>query len=157
MKHIRRIEPEPAAHRRRMHAAVTAAILVVLLMPYVFRLSRIYGDAPEDMWAYGVEVRTYTRDKGGFGSDFSISLYKNGDFLYSEGCLSSHIGTGTWTRDGNAIRLDENFADGDTRHYYFTFVSGALVLDTFVPAHFAHLYVSGGERFSLTYAGAAPE
>lgn len=53
---------------------------------------------------------TYLYEKEGFGGglgDFSIQLYDNGTFQYYEGPLSSYIGTGDWTLEGDVLVLTD--------------------------------------------------
>lgn len=49
----------------------------------------------------------YVREKGGFGSDFTITLHEDGTFTYSEGTLSSYFGWGSWQLEDNLLTLTE--------------------------------------------------
>ena len=62
-----------------------------------------------DIEIYVVEhsSRIYVWEKEGFGGNFSISLFADGTFQYYEGMLSSYIGMGTWSREGDIITLTE--------------------------------------------------
>ena len=55
------------------------------------------------------EKAIYIRHNGGFGSDFTVTLYEDGRFKYYEGNLSSYIGYGNWTLDDDILTLiDDN-------------------------------------------------
>ena len=49
----------------------------------------------------------YAREKGGFGSDFTITLQEDGIFTYYEGTLSSYFGYGSWQLEDNLLTLTE--------------------------------------------------
>ncbi|MDE6260672.1 MAG: M56 family metallopeptidase, partial [Oscillospiraceae bacterium] len=104
------------------------------------------------IWPYGVSEMVYVRDKGGFGTDFTIQLVHDGSFTYYEGVLSSYIGRGTWTRDGDMIcladKVGENLDNVGIKYYYFKVDGGDLVFQAENSAEFIHLDVVDGERFS---------
>ena len=51
---------------------------------------------------------TYIRFNGGFGGDFTITLYKDGTFKYYEGNLSSYYGIGSWTLEEGILTLKDD-------------------------------------------------
>ena len=92
--------------------------------------------------------KTYVREKGGFGGDFSILLREDGTYTYYEGMLSSYIGAGTWTEDDGIITMKE------TGGYDFTFrfaVQGdCLVFIKEGSDRFIYVDVADGDRFVLS-------
>ena len=56
---------------------------------------------------------TYCSAPGRYGDIdvFSITLFKDGSFYYSASPLSSYIGMGTWTREGDVITLRDGVPD----------------------------------------------
>lgn len=53
----------------------------------------------------------YIRQLGGFGGDFTITLYKDGRFKYYEGNLSSYLGYGNWTLTDSILTLKDDTQD----------------------------------------------
>lgn len=49
----------------------------------------------------------FVRQRGGFGSDFTITLYEDGTFKYYEGNYSSYIGYGNWKLEDDLLTLNE--------------------------------------------------
>ncbi|MBD5133945.1 MAG: hypothetical protein HDT38_05685 [Clostridiales bacterium] len=109
------------------------------------------------IWPYGVSEMVYIRDAGGFGGDFSIRLIHDGSFVYYEGYLSSYIGMGTWTRDGDVICLADTVGEDVDRigikYYYFRMDGGDLVFQAENSDRFMYLDVADGERFSRKLSG----
>ena len=56
--------------------------------------------------------RSYIYEKDGCGGPFNITLFDGGSFSYYEGALSSHIGFGTWSVDGDILTLTEDERTG---------------------------------------------
>lgn len=102
-------------------------------------------------WADGLSVGWYIRDAGGFGVDFYILLRANGTFEYYEGGLSSYIGMGTWSCDGETLCLADRVLENThgIQYYYFKVAEGALIFQAEDSAEFMYLDVADGERFSL--------
>lgn len=96
----------------------------------------------------------YVRDAGGFGGDFSVRLTSDGRFSYYAGMLSSYIGLGTWTWDGETLCLaDEGLRDSvGIQYFYFTLDGGDLIFQAEHSAQFMYVDVADGERFSLDSA-----
>lgn len=95
----------------------------------------------------------YYRDKGGFGGDFSIYLAADGHFSYCAGLLSSYIGLGRWTWDGETLCLeDEGLKDSKgIQRFYFTLDGGDLIFQAERSDEFMYVDVADGERFSMDY------
>ena len=62
---------------------------------------------------------TYVYEKDGFGGDFIININEDGTFSYYEGALSSYIGMGKWTLEGNTLCLADDEETGDSFVNYF--------------------------------------
>lgn len=90
--------------------------------------------------------KTYVYENDGFGGDFTITIDDDGSFSYYEGALSSHIGDGEWTLEGDTLILSEN---GESpRVYYFKVDENDLVFTDENSSDFLYVKVSDGERFS---------
>ena len=61
----------------------------------------------DDVLRKTVAGKTFVRENGGFGGDFTITLREDGTYEYYEGFLSSYIGTGTWTVEDGMLILTE--------------------------------------------------
>lgn len=93
----------------------------------------------------------FVRDKGGFGGDFYIYLEADGTFQYYAGALSSYIGMGTWTCNGETLCLaDEGLKDSaGVQYFYFTVdAEGNLLFQAENSAEFMYVDVADGDRFS---------
>ena len=51
---------------------------------------------------------TYVRRNGGFGGDFTITLFENGTYKYYEGNFSSYFGIGNWTLEEDILTLKDD-------------------------------------------------
>lgn len=92
--------------------------------------------------------KTYVYKKDGFGGDFTIKLSSNGTFTYYEGCLSSYIGTGNWTIDGETLVLVNNEAYGRQRENRFKIVGDDPVFQAESSNNFTHIKAADGDKFS---------
>lgn len=92
--------------------------------------------------------RTYTCQKDGFGGDFTIAMMDDGTFSYSEGPLSSYIGMGSWTLEGDVLHLSDTGLQTKTRNYYFRVDGSDLVFISENSDSFSYIDVADGERFS---------
>ncbi len=124
------------------------------------------GRAPEqeedvDLWDT-VAGKTFVYEKPGFGgeipgvaNEFYIYLWENGSFQYYEGVLSSHIGMGEWTLDGDVLTITEEWTeftdDGgfEKRPHVnrFHVEDGGLTYLAEESANFLYVKVADGERF----------
>lgn len=91
--------------------------------------------------------RSYIYEGGGFGGDFSITLDEDGTFSYYEGLLSSYIGFGSWTVEGDIITLTEDPEGTYGFVNHFRMEDGDLVFVSEGSSDFLYVDVSDGERF----------
>ena len=96
--------------------------------------------APEE-----IAGKTYVYEEAGFGGDFTIDLHEDGSFRYYEGGLSSYIGDGTWTLEGDTLTLTEN--TDAARENHFRLEDGALVFVAEDSGNFTYIAVADGARF----------
>lgn len=92
--------------------------------------------------------KTYTYQKDGFGGDFTITIMDDGTFSYYEGLLSSYIGMGNWTLDGDILHLSDTESQTKTRNYYFHVDGSDLVFISENSDSFSYIDVADGEQFS---------
>ena len=92
-----------------------------------------------------VAGKTFVRENGGFGGDFTITLREDGSYEYYEGFLSSYIGMGTWTIEDGVLILTEQ--GGYDFVYRFTVQDGALVYRTAGSSAFIYVKAADGDRF----------
>lgn len=52
-----------------------------------------------------ISGHAYLYDSNGFDGDFTITLYSDGTYSYYEGLLSSYLGSGQWTLNGEMLEL----------------------------------------------------
>lgn len=102
-----------------------------------------------------VAGKTFVYENEGAGilgfDGFTISFQTNGRFSYYEGVYSSHIGSGTWSLDGNLLKMVEtrgNFLSGPREcAYYFLVADNALIFLAERSDPFTYVDVAHGERF----------
>lgn len=99
-----------------------------------------------------VADKTYVYEKEGFGGEFTIKLNGDGTFTYYEGFLSSYIGMGNWTSDGETIVLSDDKEYGNARENRFKIVGGDLVFQVGQSSNFTHIKAADGDKFTLTEA-----
>ena len=97
----------------------------------------------------GIAGKTYIYEKEGIGGDFAIGIFEDGTFSYYEGMLSSYIGFGSWTLDGDTLLLTEREQlEGQQRVNYFKIDGNDLVFLAENSSNFVYVKVADGERFS---------
>ena len=120
-------------------------VLVVAILACVV-VAVCFLTSPKDT----IEGKVYTYEKSGVLGNFTISLFEDGTFHYTEGMASSYLATGKWTEKGNILTLtdDENLGyklvnrfrkDGDTLYF--------IAEDS---SNFLYVTVQDGERFTYT-------
>ncbi len=92
-----------------------------------------------------VAGKTFVRENGGFGGDFTITLREDSSYEYYEGFLSSYIGMGTWTVEDGVLILTEQ--GGYDFVYRFTVQDGALVYRAAGSSAFIYVKAADGDRF----------
>lgn len=148
-----RVKRIARAPKRWLWAAALAVLLAVLAAACAFGQGEEPADPssgdPQLPWAEGADSLRYVRDKGGFPDEFAIRLHRDGSFAYSEGSLSSFIGMGTWTREGDVICLTDERNEANPMYHYFTLEEDALIFRAGESDRFLYVDVADGERFSL--------
>ncbi len=87
----------------------------------------------------------YVYENEGFDGDFTVSLYTDGSFMYYVGMLSSYIGIGNWTQDGNIITMtDTTGADIVNK---FEIEDDNLIFVASGSDGFMHMDVKDGDKF----------
>lgn len=133
-------------------------IALILICALCLTLFVACGQTEPIYTAEDVAGKTYTYEKEGCGSSFTIDLFEDGTFQYYEGMLSSYIGLGTWTLDGNNVlcmkdqemhRFSEDFTTMEpyVRINYFKVEEDCLVWMAENSDNFLYVDVVGGERF----------
>ena len=74
-----------------------------------------------------VANQIYTYSESGFGGDFVIVIYDDGTYTYSEGPLSSLLGTGNWSLNGSTLCLTDDSATGTSAINYFEVRENSLI------------------------------
>ena len=87
---------------------------------------------------------SYVWEKEGFGSNFVITLVKDGTFSFYEGMWSSYIGLGNWTVKDGILTLTEK---NNKRTYRFSAAAGALVFIGEGSDRFVYVSVMDGDKF----------
>ena len=114
----------------------------------------VYGQT----WLYHLEKqppvsvagKSYLYGKSEFGWEFSISFHEDGIVTYSEGLLSSHLGIGDWTQDGDLLCIKEtrSFLSGPkVCTYYFQVTEEALIFLADQSDSLIYVKVADGECF----------
>lgn len=106
------------------------------------------GHAPEqeeavDLWDT-VADKTFVYEKEGCGGEFYIYLWENGNFQYYAGMLSSYIGMGKWTLEGDILTLTDNGCKFMNR---FRVEDGGLTYLEEGSTNFMYVKVADGDRF----------
>ena len=116
---------------------------------YLLYAQRWLYELRSSAWNH-VAGRSFLYEKSETGWEFVISLREDGTFHYHEGTLSSHIGMGTWTLDGDLLCLSEtrqiypNLLDCA---YYFRVTENSMVFQAENSAEFTYVTVADGEEF----------
>jgi hypothetical protein len=98
--------------------------------------------------ARGSAAGAYQYEKEGFGGDFLLALSENGSYGFYEGHLSSYMGRGTWSRDGELITLTEDEETGYAMTNRFRLdAEGNLCFLAEGSDNFPCIRVQDGERF----------
>lgn len=97
-----------------------------------------------------VAGKTFFYEKAEFGWEFTITIHEDGTVTYSEGTLSSHLGVGDWTLDGDLLCIEETraFLSGlKVCTYYFKVTEGALIFQADLSDSFTYLDIADGAYF----------
>ena len=126
-------------------ALLTAALLTVALLTACM-------SGPDVTITYGA----YERPNGEstpIQDSFTITLNRDGTYYYYETMLSSHIGSGTYTVDGDTVVLTEIYkniwgAPVEDR-FYFTYTDGKLMFDAGRSSDFRYIDLPDGAEFTF--------
>ncbi len=91
--------------------------------------------------------KTYVYEKDGAGGAFTITVEEDGTFTYYAGFLSSYIGHGAWTLEGDCLTFSDVSYD-ITNH--FKVEKDRLVYLSEGSSGFMYVDVSDGDVFNLT-------
>ncbi len=94
-----------------------------------------------------IPEKVYTYNGEGFGGEFTITIKRNGDFSYSEGGLSSHIGIGTWSVEEDVLTLTENIEELLPVINHFLMDGDRLVFISKGSSNFRHIKLKDGAVF----------
>lgn len=92
--------------------------------------------------AEDIAGKVYRYEGEGFGGPFTIRLEEDGTFTYYEGSLSSYIGNGEWSLEGETVTLQEA-----ARHFLFRAEKDRLVFQAEGSGQFTYLTIADGEKF----------
>lgn len=87
-------------------------------------------------------------EKDGFGSYFFITVQEDGSFSYYEGALSSYLGFGSWTLEGDLLTLTDTVLEDHPRVFCFRVKGNDLIFLADRSDEFTYVDVADGERFS---------
>lgn len=91
--------------------------------------------------------KTYVYEKDGAGGAFTITVEEDGTFTYYAGFLSSYIGHGAWTLEGDRLTLKDVSYDIVN---HFEVKKDRLVYLSEGSSGFMYVDVSDGDVFNLT-------
>ena len=114
-------------------------------------------DALREATVAAVSDRTYTYEKTGFGGEFTIQILGDGTFFYYEGMLSSYIGFGSWSVEGDILTLTDTGLGSHTRYYRFSVNNSYLYFLAEGSDRFTYVEVADGDRFVGSGRAAAGE
>ena len=120
----------------KQHKPLYIVLLALLLLAGCSRQVR-----PGD-----IAGKIYRYEKDGVGGPFTIQLEEDGTFTYHEGSLSSYIGVGTWTLEGNTLCITDEGA-GKSWKNYFRADEKALTFQAEGSENFLYRTVADGEKF----------
>ena len=90
----------------------------------------------------------YTYEGEGFGGAFTITLSANGSYTFTEGLLSSYLGSGLWNVNGDELVLTENPENGAELINRFRVGDDQLVFIEAQSSNFLHITVPDGAVFA---------
>lgn len=125
---------------------------ILLVSAALFCLQGCGEDKPNEMTLSG-KVYTYAgEDKSEFEMDkFTISIFDDGTFTYYETLISSYIGFGKWTLDGDILTLEDDPQVCYYRINHFKVDGDDLVFIEEGSSNFLYKYVKDGERFTSAF------
>ena len=121
-------------------------VLVVAILACVV-VAVCFLTSPKDT----IEGKVYTYEKSGVLGNFTISLFEDGTFHYTEGMASSYLATGKWTEKGNILTLTDDENLGYKLVNRFRKDGGTLYFIAEGSSNFLYVTVQDGERFTYTF------
>ena len=104
----------------------------------------------EELDTYNVAGKSYVYEKEGIGGPFEIDFNEDGTYVYEEGFLSSYIGFGKWTVDGDTLVMADDSAFGNaSRVNRFKISADRLIFQEQGSTSFLYVDVADGECFLI--------
>lgn len=97
----------------------------------------------------GASATLYTYEYGGLGKEFTIEIYDDGKFVYSESLLNSRRGVGKWEVDGFVITLFENNETSCPAVNHFKLSGDKLIFTENNSDNFPLVKLKNGEVFTI--------
>ncbi len=125
-------------------------ICSILLMTLVLLCLQGCGEEKQKEIAVAGKVYTYTgEEQSEFEMDkFTITIFEDGTFSYYETLISSYIGFGQWTLEGDILTLEDDPQVCYYRINRFKVDGDDLVFIEDGSSNFLYKKVKDGERFS---------
>ncbi len=115
---------------------------LMLMSVFLLSLTACGSIKKEDLFE-----KTFQYEKEGFGGDFCIALHEDGTASYYEGLLSSHLGMGNWTLEGDILTITEPPVYDFQILNRFRVEKGVLIFVEEGSTNFLYLKIADGERF----------
>lgn len=115
-----------------------AVVLIACLM--------LLAGCSRPVQAEDIAGKVYRYEGEGFGGPFTIRLEKDGSFTFYEGSLSSYIGIGSWTLEGDLLCITDEGAGKGWKNYFHA-DENALTFRAEGSENFIYLTVADGETF----------
>lgn len=118
----------------------------------VFMMLLAVSGCEQDFQQVDVAGRVYTYTGETFGGmdfdSFTISINEDGTYSYYESMLSSYIGFGKWSVEGDVLTLTEDDKIGYPFVYYFKIDGEDILYIEEGSSSFIYTDVKDGERFT---------
>lgn len=98
-----------------------------------------------------IDGKVYVYEKDGHLGYFTITLFEDGTFHYTEGMVSGYYATGKWLQEGNMITLVDGKENGHGLVNFFMKDGDDLVFLAEDSSNFIYIKVQDGERFVYTF------
>ncbi len=98
-----------------------------------------------------IDGKVYVYEKDGHLGYFTITLFEDGTFHYTEGMVSGYYATGKWLQEGNMITLVDGKENGHGLVNFFMKDGDDLVFLAEDSSNFIYIKVQDGERFTYTF------
>ncbi|MBR3967536.1 MAG: hypothetical protein IKJ91_10735 [Clostridia bacterium] len=122
-------------------------LVLILVFAMVLLCSCCSAKKEESVSTQDILGKTYVYEKDGAGGAFTITVEEDGTFTYYAGFLSSYIGHGAWTLEGDRLTLKDVSYDIVN---HFEVKKDRLVYLSEGSSGFMYVDVSDGDVFNLT-------